>query len=97
MQFNCTVAAGSAPEITWRHNGAEIKATSPTKYHVSQDTPTTDPEGRGFIRTGTLFIFSPDELDTGLVECVAVSNETRGDEDMPQDIAGTQLTVLGKS
>ena len=97
VQFNCTAVGDPAPEITWRHNGAE--ATSSLMYHVNQFAPMPDPQGRGHIRTGTLSIFPLNEMDTGWVECVVgvvASEATTGGEELPQDVAGTRLSVLGE-
>ena len=90
VEFSCTAVGGLPLDIAWRHNSA--KAILSLKYHTNQSTPMPDPQGRDFIRTGTLSIFNLNEMDTGWVECV-VGEESTG---VPQDIVGTRLSILGK-
>ncbi len=90
-QFNCMVVSDPASRISWLHKG--VVTTDPQTYHFSQDPPMEDPEGRGFIVTGTLSIFGLQPSFTGSVECTAsieFSESITGGENV------SQLSILGE-
>ena len=76
-----------------------MDTTSPLMYHVNEATPTSAPGGEGFISLGTLAIFSLEEEDSGIVECIASvvgDEETTGGVEVPRDMEETQLAILGE-